>query len=119
MRIGDTGMWDPELTKVDDEVVNSGRDNTDMAKSFARYSLLFQQSLNIVIPCNISLRVGRVIKIVFPSVGPEESGGRGTKSADTELSGFYLIRAVRHHFELNEGTNITSLNLIRDSYGIQ
>mgnify|MGYP003134710611 FL=1 len=119
VRIGDTGMWDPELTKVDDEVVDSGRDSTDMAKSFSRYSLLFQQSLNIVIPCNISLRVGRVIKIVFPSVGPEESGGRGSKEADTELSGFYLIRALRHHFELNEGTNTTSLNLIRDSYGIQ
>ena len=85
-------MWDPELTKVDDEVVDSGRDSTDMAKSFSRYSLLFQQSLNIVIPCNIGLRVGRVIKIVFPSVGPEESGGRGSKESDTELSGFYLIR---------------------------
>ena len=35
VRIGDTGMWDPSLTKTDDEVVDSGRDNTDMAKSFA------------------------------------------------------------------------------------
>ena len=56
VRIGDTGMWDPELTKVDDEVVDSGRDSTDMAKSFSRYSLLFQQSLNIVIPCNIQTK---------------------------------------------------------------
>ena len=119
VRIGDTGMWDPTITKSDEEVMDSGRDNADMAKSFSRYTLLFQQSLNIIIPCNINLRVGQVIKIVFPQVGPEESGGRGTKQGDKQLSGFYLIRALRHHFEINEGTNITSLNLIRDSYGIQ
>lgn len=119
VRIGDTGMWDPQITKVDDEVLDSGRDNADMAKSFSRYTLLFQQSLNIVIPCNINLRVGKVIRIIFPKVGPEESGAKGSKEGDRELSGFYLIRAVRHHFELNEGTNVTSLNLVRDSYGIQ
>ena len=43
VRIGDTGMWDPTITKSDDEVMDSGRDNADMAKSFSRYTLLFQQ----------------------------------------------------------------------------
>ena len=46
---------------------------------------------------------------------PEEK----QKELDQELSGFYLIRSLRHHFQLSEGKNITALNLVRDSYGIQ
>ena len=66
------------------------------------------------------MRVGGVVKVVLPGVGPSEQGdgGKEQKEADPELSGIYLIRAVRHHFELGEGRNVTSLNLIRDSYGV-
>ena len=63
---------------------------------------------------------GRHLHCVLPGVGPSEQGdgGKEQKEADPELSGIYLIRAVRHHFELGEGRNVTSLNLIRDSYGV-
>ena len=119
-RVGDTGMWAPDLEKNDDgEVEDSGRDPVDMAKAFTRYTLLFQQSLNITIPCNIKLRVGNVIKLVFPEVGPAERQSPDSKKADQELSGFYIIRSLRHHFEISEGKNVTSLNLIRDSYGLK
>ena len=92
-----------------------------MARAFSRYTLLFQQSLNITVPCNIRLRAGAVIKIVVPESGPTDSNNSGkaeNKSVDTELSGFYLIRSLRHHFELSEGKNVTALNLIRDSFGL-
>ena len=86
-----------------------------MAKAFSRYTLLFQQSLNITVPCNINLRAGDIIKVQVPESGPNDNEN---KNLDQELSGFYLIRSLRHHFEISEGSNVTSLNLIRDSFGL-
>ena len=114
VRIGDTGMWDPSLVEEQGEVPGSGRDNSDMAKAFSRYTLLFTQSLYIVIPCDVKLRAGQVIKVELPVVGPTEGDN---KEIDQESSGYYLIRSLRHHFEIADGRNTTSLNLVRDSYG--
>jgi hypothetical protein len=121
VRMSDSGMLDPELETNDDGTAkDSGRNPADMAKAFTRYTLLFQQSLNITVPCNITLRVGGLIYIDVPDVGPTDatSTDMADKMVDPEVSGIYLIRAVRHHFELGEGRNVTSLNLIRDSYGL-
>ena len=116
VRIGDTGMLTPSLTtNQDDDVEGSGRSDADMAKAFSRYTLLFQQSLNITVPCNINLRAGDIIKVQVPESGPNDNEN---KNLDQELSGFYLIRSLRHHFEISEGSNVTSLNLIRDSFGL-
>ena len=116
VRIGDTGMLTPSLTtNQDDDVEGSGRSDADMAKAFSRYTLLFQQSLNINVPCNINLRAGDIIRVEIPVSGPLQSKN---KELDQELSGFYLIRSLRHHFQLSEGKNITALNLVRDSYGL-
>ena len=110
VRIGDQGMVSDKLGE------DSGRDNTDMAKSFSRYNMLFTQSLNIVVPCNVNLKVGELIKVIFPTVGPGSSPDE--KPVDKESSGNYLIRSLRHHFDVAGGQNITSLNLVRDSYRI-
>ena len=82
-----------------------------MAKSFARYNLLFTQSINMVVPCNIRLKVGDVIAARFPRVTGSEKSEK-----DSEQSGKYLIKSLRHHFEGN--ANVTYLSLIRDSYGL-
>jgi len=119
VRIGDRGTWNPGLEESEEEVADQGRDPDDMAKSFTRYTALFQQSLNITVPCNIKLRIGGIVKVNVPKVGPEYQGPTGSKEVDPELSGFFVIRSLRHHFEITEGRNVTSLNLIRDSYGIQ
>jgi len=119
VRMGDRGMINPGLEEEAEDVTDSGRDPVDMAKSFTRYTALFQQSLNITVPCNVKLRVGNVVKVNVPKVGPESDGPRGAKVTDQEQSGFFVIRSLRHHFEITEGRNVTSLNLIRDSYGIQ
>ncbi len=89
----------------------SGRDNADMAKSYSRYNLLFTQSLNILVPLNTSLRVGDIVKCRFPRLKQGKS-----VEVDREMSGHYLIRELRHHFEANKNT--TSLKLMRDSYGL-
>lgn len=120
VRMGDRGMWNPGLEESAEDVEGQGRDPSDMAKAFTRYTMLFQQSLNISVPCNPLLRVGSIIRVELPEVGDTHSSSpRGQKKTDSEQSGFFVIRSVRHHFEITEGRNVTSLNLIRDSYGIQ
>jgi hypothetical protein len=103
----DSGTLDPSNKEA-----NSGRDTTDMAKSFSRYNLLFTQSLNMVVPCNISLRVGSIINAEFQDVSASDGGSESEK----QQSGKYLIKELRHHFE--GGQVVTALKLIRDSYGL-
>ena len=98
----------------EDGLEPSGGENaerTDIAKSLARYNLLFTQSLNISIPMNVNMKVGDIIVCKFPRLNDGEA-----KEHDPNLSGKYLIRALRHHFEAN--VNATYLKLVRDSYGI-
>lgn len=107
-RMSDTGTLDPN-----DIAGDSGRDNVDMAKSFSRYNLLFTQSLNMIVPCNVTLKAGDVIEAQFPAVEATDSPAN---SVDIPQSGKYLIKEVRHHFKANE--MVTSLKLVRDSYGL-
>ena len=104
VRTSDHGVTSLDVTKT------SGRDDADMAKSFSRYNLLFTQALNILVPCNINLKVGDIIACDFPSL----KQGQSTE-VDHEASGKYLIKELRHHFAISQST--TSLKLIRDSYG--
>ena len=99
------------MLNAEGNVEDSGRDNTDMAKSFSRYNLLFTQALNMIVPMNINLKAGTIIYAQFAKVDASQSG-----EVDPEQSGNYLIKEVRHHFEDNQ--MISSLKLIRDSYGL-
>lgn len=87
------------------------RDEADMAKSASRYNLLFTQSLNIVVPCNVNLKVGDIIQVEFPKIKNST-----LREVDDQQSGNYLIKELRHHME--PSTMVTSLKLIRDSYGL-
>ena len=88
---------------------NSGRISSDFSKSAARYNFLFTQALNILIPCNVNLKVGDVLNCEFS----EMDSGRSDEP-DKEISGRYLIRELRHHFSATQNT--TSLKLMRDTY---
>lgn len=107
VRTADRGVLDPNSVSAD-----SGRDVADMAKSFSRYNILFTQSLNMAVPCNVNLRAGGVINAQFPKI----EASTNTSSVDLEQSGKYLIKELRHHFEGNN--MVTSLKLVRDSYGL-
>ena len=109
-RITDHGVLDKD--SIHQAKKESGRDTADMAKSFSRYNLLFTQALNILVPCNLNLKVGNVIKCEFPRVQEGQS-----REIDLSLSGYYIIKEVRHHIEVGEVTS--SLKLIRDSYGFK
>lgn len=103
----DAGVYNPNGKDKEE----SGRDVADMAKSFSRYNLLFTQSLNMIVPMNINLVAGGLIIAQFQKVEPSEN-----KEVDPQQSGKYLIKEVRHHFEA--GQSVTSLKLVRDSYGL-
>lgn len=105
-RTSDRGVLDN-----DGVTAESGRDVADMAKSFSRYNILFTQALNMIVPCNVKLKAGDIIYAEFPSIERSED-----KQVDEEQSGYYLIKELRHHFESSQA--ITSLKLIRDSYGL-
>lgn len=105
-RTSDVGVNDQAGDKSD-----SGRDVADMAKSFSRYNLLFTQSLNMVVPLNVNLKAGSIIYSQFQKIDAGQSG-----EVDEEQSGNYLIKELRHHFE--GGQMVTSLKLVRDSYGL-
>jgi hypothetical protein len=106
VRVSDRGALNSNGTVSDKE-----RSGADMAKSYSRYNILFTQALNMVVPCNVSLKVGSIINVIFPKIDTKEN-----KESDDEQSGNYLIKGLRHHFE--GGQMVTSLRLIRDSYGL-
>ena len=99
-RVSDHGTLESDLGKQ-----SAGVTPSIVQKSFSRYNLLFTQALNILVPCNIDLKVGDIIACKFPE--------RNTDNQS--MSGRYLIRELRHHFVMNQ--NVTSLKLMRDSYG--
>lgn len=106
VRTADRGALNP-----DGSIGDKLRSGADMAKSYSRYNLLFTQALNMVVPCNVNLKVGGVIHAEFPKIDRADE-----KEADKEQSGYYLIKELRHHFE--GGQMVTSLRLLRDSYGL-
>lgn len=110
IRTSDIGVMDNnfEGDKFDEGMQ---RDIADMAKSFSRYNILFSQSLNATIPCNVKLKVGDIIHLELPKLSIKE-----VKEIDEEISGLYLISKLRHHIQ--PGNVTTSLNLIRDSFGV-
>ena len=111
VRTSDLGVMDNKSGPESITDKTPMRDTADMAKSSSRYNLLFTQSLNIVVPCNVNLKVGDIIYIEFPRITNTNSG-----EIDEEQSGNYLIKELRHHMET--AMMITSLKLIRDSYGL-
>lgn len=105
-RTADSGVFSSD--KVNEK---SGRDNADMAKSISRYNILFSQAMVISVPCNVTLKAGDIIYAEFPDINITDK-----KDRDKQQSGLYLIKELRHHFE--GGQMVTSLKLIRDSYGV-
>ena len=96
---------------TEDSVQNDPRDW--QLGSTMRYNVLFSQVLNIQVPCNPNLKAGDTIKCNFEIItqGEKEQG-----SSDPVQSGSYLIADLCHHFDPSR--SITSMTLVRDSYGL-
>jgi len=81
------------------------------AAGSTRYNILFSQVYSATVPCNTDLEAGHILKLEIESNSQDKEQG-----PDESQSGNYIIQALHHHFEPNKST--TSLNLIRDSYGL-
>ena len=83
------------------------------ASSVMRYNLLHSQVVHVQIPCNLKLEAGNVIKMEIESTSANKEEG----AKDEQQSGNYLILNLCHHF--TDRRSITSLTLVRDTYGIK
>ena len=113
LRVADTGVhqhYEENSSKLKDV-----QPFTDLAvyqnKSYARFSLLNSQSLNITIGMNPSLRAGQTIRVKFPTIDYKTEFGDDDSK---DISGKYLISHLRHEFE--GGKFRTHLRLIRDLF---
>jgi hypothetical protein len=89
-----------------------------VSQGIARRYLMENQKMEIIIPGNMSLKVGDKIKILIPNMASESN--RSTQQYDEENSGTYLISKLSHNnMFLNTFNCSTKLELIRDTYGIK
>ena len=82
------------------------------AKSTMRYNILHSQILQVMVPCNLELRAGDVIKVEIESLENEKC----SEGIDKRQSGKYLILHLCHYFDPNK--SVTSLTVCRDTYGL-
>ena len=107
--------------RIQTAVLNVGAEREDIdpnnspeyyyAAGSTRYNILFSQRYNITIPCNTDLKAGDVLRLEIEEITDKKEQGPDQKS-----SGNYIIQALCHYFESQK--SVTSLTLIRDSYGM-
>ena len=113
---------------LDDESYYSGQDAAandltfkdrtpeTLPQAISRNYLLNTQGLRVVVPGNLQLVVGDVIKVQLQNMSTEKD--REVASVDEDHSGFYLITSLSRFYNKIEKRVTTMLSLKRDSYGI-
>jgi len=91
------------------------------AQSNTRYELMKQQQCTVVIPGNSLICAGDKVEIHLKNKQPNAYSE--TEPYDPESSGVYLVYEVVHNYSLlppssGNGSFTTTLNLVRDSYGV-
>ena len=99
------GQDDPGVSDV---VLNNPADYVPQANM--RYSLLHSQMVEILIPCNLNLRAGEVIKLYLENI---TEGNKNDQIYNNLRSGYYMICHLCHSF--SPTNSYTSLMLLRDT----
>ena len=81
-----------------------------MMQSILRYNQIFTIRTDITIPGDFSLKAGDIVKCDFPEMYGAKSG-----NVNPESEGLYMIAHVCHR--ITPDSTLTSLSLVRDSYG--
>ena len=107
--------------RIQTAVLNVGAEREDIdpnnspeyyyAAGSTRYNILFSQRYSITIPCNTDLKAGDILRLEIEEITDKKEQGPDQKS-----SGNYVIQALCHYFESEK--SVTSITLIRDSYGM-
>ena len=82
------------------------------SQSNSRYNQVFKVTLKIRIAGDFSLQAGDLIYCDF-----QEISSKKTVVPNDRLSGLYMISSLCHHINREPKETITSLELVRDSYG--
>ena len=105
-----TSILDVEEVKGEEKKNNSPE--LYHAAGATRYNILFSQKYGITIPCNTDLEAGMSINLELENISycSKELG------PDEKNSGTYIIQSLCHY--LDSTKSVTSLEVIRDSYGL-
>ena len=95
---------------IDVNINNDPRDY--LPKAAMRYNLLMSQMIDIMVPSNINLMAGDIIRCEFEKLTDKKE----ISAFDINQSGNYLILDLCHHFDTKR--SFTSLTLVRDSFGL-
>ena len=112
---------------IDDESYYSGQDSAEdsnykdwtkstLPQSISRNYLLNTQGLRVVVPGNLQLVVGDLVRVFLQNMSTQED--RKLESVDQEHSGFYLVTALSRFYSTVDKRVTTMLSLKRDSYGL-
>ena len=112
---------------LDSESYYSGQDSaidsdyqdwtpSTLPQAISRNYLLNTQGLRIVVPGNLQLVVGDIVKVFLQNMSTQ--GGRDLESVDQDHSGFYLITSLSRFYDTVNSRVTTMLSLKRDSYGL-
>ena len=112
---------------LDSESYYSGQDSaidsdyqdwtpSTLPQAISRNYLLNTQGLRIVVPGNLQLVVGDIVKIFLQNMSTQEV--KKTENVDQDHSGFYLITSLSRFYDTVTGRVTTMLSLKRDSYGL-
>ena len=86
------------------------------ARAAMRYNSIVNNVIDIVVPCNLALTVGQVIRCMFPKI---TSDNRNEGVSDEATSGKYLILELSHQFSQETQTGaLTHMRLGRDTHGL-
>ena len=102
----DVGLLSPG---IDTQINNDPRQY--VAKAAMRYNLLMSQVIDIMVPSNLNLVAGDIIRCEFEKLTDKKEAN----PFDINQSGNYLILDLCHHFDTKR--SFTSLTLVRDSFG--
>jgi len=87
-----------------------------LATAASRFNQIFQNKISIVIPADFSLEAGQVVFVDLP-----EQSTKPNPESSQRMGGAYVISALCHRVSPGKGSGgfqgLTSLELIRDSYG--
>ena len=103
-----------DIGTVEKEVNQEPTQNPDefVAQRKMRYNTLFTQDLSLQVSINSNLEAGDIIKCLFPKT--QECP---TDDIDQDqLSGLYMIKEIRHHFDTRG--SYSSMRLLRDTFGL-
>ena len=87
-----------------------------LPQAISRNYLLNTQGLRVVVPGNLQLVVGDVVRVNLQNMSTQSD--REIESVDQEHSGFYLVTALSRSYSTIDKRVTTMLSLKRDSYGI-